>query len=42
MAIKVLMVGSEMVPYAATGGLGDVLGLNVFASVHVCYGSGDS
>ena len=26
MAIKVLMVGSEMVPYAATGGLGDVLG----------------
>ena len=22
MAIKVLMVGSEMVPYAATGGLG--------------------
>ena len=26
MAKKVLMVGSEMVPYAATGGLGDVLG----------------
>ena len=26
MAIKILMVGSEMVPYAATGGLGDVLG----------------
>lgn len=26
MAKKILMVGSEMVPYAATGGLGDVLG----------------
>ena len=26
MAIKVLMVGPEIVPYAATGGLGDVLG----------------
>ncbi len=26
MAKKILMVGSEMVPYAATGGLGDVMG----------------
>lgn len=26
MSTKILMVGSEMVPYAATGGLGDVLG----------------